>query len=99
MEFFKKEQNKIHYAEHGVVECTPLMGAAPNVSGNRKLTALHIAVWRGHEDTVRQLLESGAAPNIIACENKGDFNATPLYFAKKGSGIYQLLIQFGGKEK
>ena len=73
---------------HGVVECTPLMGAAPNVSGNRKLTALHIAVWRGHEDTVRQLLESGAAPNIIACENKGDFNATP-------GAVSNLLVKIG----
>ena len=72
-------------------------GADPNIAGNRKLRALHIAVWRGKEDTARLLLESGADPNVIAGENEDEWRASPLFFAKKGSSIYQLLIQFGAK--
>jgi ankyrin repeat protein len=74
-------------------------GADPNIAGNRKLRALHFAVWRGHEDTVRLLLESGANPNIMAGEDEDDWKVTPFFFTKKGSSIYNLLIQFGGKEQ
>ena len=74
-------------------------GADPNIAGNRKLRALHFAVWRGHEDTVRLLLESGANPNIMAGEDEDDWKVTPFFFSKKGSSIYNLLIQFGGKEQ
>lgn len=74
-------------------------GADPNLAGNRKLRALHIAVWREKEDAVRLLLESGADPNILAGEGEEDWKVSPFFFAQKGSSIYQLLIQYGGKEQ
>ena len=40
---------------------------------------------------------SGANPNIIAGEDEDDWNVSPFFFARKGSPIYQLLIQYGGK--
>lgn len=82
-----------------VVRYLLAQGADPNIAGNRKLRALHFAVWRGHEDTVRLLLESGANPNIMAGEDEDDWKVTPFFFTKKESSIYNLLIQFGGKEQ
>src|ERR1035438_7524161 len=68
-------------------------GFNPNTRDKLGATALHDAVWTGHIQLVRVLLEHGADPNIPHAEA----GATPLHFAaiKGNAEIARLLLDHG----
>jgi ankyrin repeat protein len=62
-------------------------------------TALHCAVWKGHQAIVAYLLSAGAAVN--AHNNNGHWGTTPLHAAAHANqaAIAQMLIDHGADEK
>ena len=58
-------------------------------------TPLHCAVWKGHDEIVTLLLESGA--DVTAHNENGHWGTTPLHAAAHSnrSAIAQLLIEHG----
>src|SRR6476620_4679866 len=72
-------------------------GFNPNTRDNMGATALHDAVWTGHVDLVRLLLDHGADPNIPHAEGL----STPLHYAaiKGNAPIASMLIQHGADVK
>src|SRR5580658_9084156 len=68
-------------------------GFNPNTRDDFGATALHDAVWSGHIDLVRLLLDHGADPNIP----HGESGSTPLHFAaiKGQAAIAALLLDHG----
>jgi ankyrin repeat protein len=88
-------------------------GADPNVGANR-FTALHAAILRENEETVRRLLDKGADPNLkigdwtpVERGNPADYihkswvGATPLWLAARFSTpeIVGLLLERGADPK
>ena len=68
-------------------------GFNPNTRDNMGATALHDAVWSGHIELVRLLLDHGADPNIPHAEGL----STPLHYAaiKGQAAIAALLLDHG----
>src|SRR5208337_1007440 len=68
-------------------------GFNPNTRDDFGATALHDAVWTGHIELVRMLLEHGADPNIPHAEA----GSTPLHYAamKGQAAIAALLLEHG----
>src|ERR1700683_2223114 len=68
-------------------------GFNPNTRDNMGATALHDAVWSGHIELVRLLLDHGADPNIPHAEGL----STPLHYAaiKGQAGIAAMLLDHG----
>ena len=66
-------------------------GTGPYWTGD--VRALHYAVYRGHVDVIRWLLDRGSSPNRVA----GEFDWAPLHFAcvPLRPRVYQLLVRRG----
>ncbi|GAU99720.1 hypothetical protein RvY_10678 [Ramazzottius varieornatus] len=91
----KDGDRAIHHAAFNddgmVVELLAKVGNADlNARNNRKQTALHIAVHKGHTAVVRSLLQCGAHPSLQDSEGE-----TPLHDAvsKKRDEILSLLLE------
>lgn len=66
-------------------------GTGPYWTGN--VRALHYAVYRGHLDVIRWLLDRGSSPNHVA----GEFDWAPIHFAcaPLRPKVYDLLVRRG----
>jgi hypothetical protein len=89
--------NPLYYAaSYGLTEVVRIiLETEPDIDidqlgGRAYSTALHVAVYRGHPDVVKLLLEKGANPNIP--NNKDE---SPLYWATLNGRMTELLIQYG----